>query len=191
MEHKKRCILITCCVLAVLCVIVLVVHHMAWKTEKMRIHRGFAIAPVPLDLRGKDKAMVGLGSYIVNAQGGCNDCHTNPPYASGGDPFLGQPKKINTAHYLAGGTRFGSIVCDNITPDAAGRPAGLTLREFIQLIRTGNDHGRLLQVMPWPVFQDMTDHDLRAIYEYLTAIPHAEPPPTMTTSPRVQTTDGQ
>jgi hypothetical protein len=29
----------------------------------------------------------------------------------------------------------------------------------------------LLQVMPWPVFQDMTGRDLRAIYEYLRAIP--------------------
>jgi hypothetical protein len=29
----------------------------------------------------------------------------------------------------------------------------------------------LLQVMPWPVFQDLNDRDLRAIYEYLRAIP--------------------
>lgn len=191
MGHKKRCILITCCMLAVLCVIVFAVHHVAGKLERKRIHRGFAIAPVPLDLRGKDKALVGLGSYIVNAQAGCNGCHTSPPYAPGGNPFLGQPKKINTAHYLAGGTRFGDVVSDNITPDKAGRPAGRTFKEFLQLMRTGRSRGRLLQVMPWPVFQDMTDHDLRAIYEYLTAIPHAEPPPSKATSPRAETTDGQ
>ena len=29
--------------------------------------------------------------------------------------------------------------------------------------------------MPWPAFQDMTDHDIRAIYEYLSAIPCAIP----------------
>jgi len=29
--------------------------------------------------------------------------------------------------------------------------------------------------MPWPVYQSMTDRDLKAIYEYLSAIPHAEP----------------
>ena len=34
--------------------------------------------------------------------------------------------------------------------------------------------GPLLQVMPWPAYA-MTAHDLRAIYEYLSAIPHAEP----------------
>jgi hypothetical protein len=33
----------------------------------------------------------------------------------------------------------------------------------------------LLQVMPWPVYQEMTERDLRAMYEYLRAIPHAEP----------------
>jgi hypothetical protein len=32
------------------------------------------------------------------------------------------------------------------------------------------DHD-LLQVMPWPVYRHLTDHDLRAIYEYLRAIP--------------------
>jgi len=31
--------------------------------------------------------------------------------------------------------------------------------------------------MPWSVFQSMTDHDLRAIYAYLSSIPHAEPGP--------------
>ena len=57
-------------------------------TLEERIQRGFTIAPVPLNLRGKNVAFVGLGSYIVNAQGGCNDCHTNPPYAPGGNPFM-------------------------------------------------------------------------------------------------------
>jgi len=31
--------------------------------------------------------------------------------------------------------------------------------------------GNLLQVMPWPSYQDMSDHDLLAIYTYLSAIP--------------------
>ena len=35
--------------------------------------------------------------------------------------------------------------------------------------------GQLLQVMVWPVLRFMTDRDLTAIYEYLRAIPHAEP----------------
>lgn len=31
--------------------------------------------------------------------------------------------------------------------------------------------GNLLQIMPWVTFSHMSDHDIRAIYEYLSAIP--------------------
>lgn len=37
-----------------------------------RIQRGFEIAPVPLNLEGKNRALVGLGSYLVNAAASCN-----------------------------------------------------------------------------------------------------------------------
>jgi len=60
-----------------------------------RIRHEFEIAPVPLDLTDKNLLLVGLGSYIVNAQGTCNDCHTAPPYTPGGDPFLGEPEAIS------------------------------------------------------------------------------------------------
>ena len=154
-----------------------------------RIVRGYLITPVPLDLRGKDPVLVGLGSYNINAKGGCNDCHTAPPYAPGGDPFAGEPKRINAARYLAGGVPFGppgdpnTPVSRNLTPRAStGLPAGLTWDQFRRTIRTGADlkhrppfapseTNDLLQVMPWPVFQNMTERDLRAIYEYLRAIP--------------------
>src|SRR5690348_10865712 len=79
-------------------------------SEKSKIRRGFQIAPVTLNLHGKNRSLVGLGSYIVNAQGGCNDCHTNPSYADGHDPFKGEPEQINTANYLAGGRAFGPVV---------------------------------------------------------------------------------
>jgi hypothetical protein len=146
----------------------------AGKGSESEIQRGFDIAPVRLSLKGKNRALVGLGSYIVNT-GGCNDCHTNPSYAPGGDPFKGEPEQINTAGYLAGGTPFGPFISANLTPDANGLPAGLTRDEFIALMRTGHDPdapaGQLLQVMPWPVFAKKTDRDLKAIYEYLRSIP--------------------
>jgi hypothetical protein len=144
--------------------------------EAARIFRGYQIAPVPLKLRGRNRSLVGLGSYIVNAQGGCNDCHTNPPYEPGGDPFLGQPERINVDGYLAGGVAFGPFVSANITPDDEGLPAGLTFPEFKRLLRTGHDphSGGTLQVMPWPVYRNMIDRDLRAVYEYLRSIPSIE-----------------
>lgn len=142
------------------------------------VRRGFAIAPVPLDLSGKNPALVGLGSYIVNTTG-CNDCHTWGPtgnWAPGGNPFIGQPAQINTPYYLSGGRVFSppGVVSLNLTPDANGFPAGLTLAEFISVFRTGRDPdnpAHILQVMPWPLLGLKTDHDLRAMYEYLRAIP--------------------
>jgi hypothetical protein len=73
--------------------------------SESKIRKGFDVAPVPLNLAGKNRALVGLGSYLVNTAGDCNGCHVRPPgeFADGGDPFLGQPKVINPATYLAGG----------------------------------------------------------------------------------------
>ena len=145
--------------------------------DGQRIRRGYQIAPVPLDLAHKDRALVGLGSYLVNSVGGCNDCHTQPSYVFGGNPFLGQPKQVNAAHYLAGGQVFGPFVSRNLTPEN-GLPAGHTFAEFEQILRKGTDFdhpGQLLQVMPWPTYQTLTERDLRAIYEYLRAIPPATP----------------
>ncbi len=140
------------------------------------VKQGFKIVPVgvQLNLAGKNRDLVGLGSYIVNT-GGCNDCHTHPSFAPGGNPYLGEPEVVNAQEYLTGGTKFGPFTSANLTPDSAGLPAGLTLTQFIQTLRTGHNPndppGTILQVMPWPAFGKKTDRDLRAIYEYLRAIP--------------------
>jgi len=157
-----------------------------------RVKRGFEVAPVPLHLAGKNRGRVGLGSYFVNVTSGCNDCHTNPPYTR--DPYtIGVGvKQVNTAGYLGGGQDFGIVVSRNLTPDKAGKPAGLTLSDFLFVMKTGTDldhwhpsfpppfdtlNGKLLQVMPWSILQDMVDDDLRAIYEYLSTIPCLEGDP--------------
>jgi len=178
--------------------------------NESKVRKGFAIAPVHLSLEGKDRELVGLGSYIVNAQADCNGCHSAGPqteFAPGGNPYFGQPEKINTATYLGGGRNFGKvgpppspdIISRNLTPDRTGRPeGGHTFAEFKQIIRTGVDmdhlhpncsatittncfpppvDGALLQVMPWPIYRNMTDRDLLAIYEYLSAIPCIAGPP--------------
>jgi hypothetical protein len=149
--------------------------------SEAKVQRGFAIAPVALNLAGKNRALVGLGSYIVNS-GGCNDCHTHPAFAAGGDPYANQPEQVNTAQYLSGGRAFGPFVSANLTPDASGNPAGLTFGEFVEAMRNGqvpdNPPGVVLQVMPWPAFGKMTDRDLAAIYEYLRAVPSLPDNPT-------------
>ena len=99
-----------------------------------RVQRGFEIAPVPLNLAAKDRALVGLGSYLVNATADCNGCHTASPqveFAAGGNPYFGQPKVVNPSTYLGGGQDFGPlipgtphIVSRNLTPDKTGKPEG-------------------------------------------------------------------
>jgi len=132
-----------------------------------------------LNFAGKDWALVGLGSYLVNSTG-CNDCHTHPNWAANHNPYMGQPKQINTAVYLSGGRQFlksdGTVLVTsaNITPDKwTGRPAGLTPAGFLEVMQTGHDpkDGDILQVMPWPLYQWKTDRDLTAMYEYLRVIP--------------------
>ena len=159
-------------------------------SEQSQIQIGMNISPVHLNLTGKNRSLVGLGSYIVNAQGGCNDCHTwrlttQPPdpnfgsnYEDGGDPFLGQPEQIYVEGYLAGGRPFGPFTSKNLTPNGNGLPAGMDLDLFITTLRTGVDSKKrhpqispLLQVMPWPVYSNMTDRDLKAVYEFLRSIP--------------------
>jgi hypothetical protein len=183
--------------------------------EESKIQQGFAIAPVPLNLAGKNRALVGLGSYLVNGDGDCNGCHSAGPqteFTPNGNPYLlppvfGGTKTVNPKTYLGGNRDFlalvpGSahIISRNLTPDKTGMPeGGRPFSEFLQIIRTGADldnlhptcpagtvnpgcvpfpfNGALLQIMPWPAFQNMTDHDLRAIYEYLSAIPCIAGPP--------------
>ena len=181
--------------------------------EHSLVRIGYAVAPVPLNTRGKSRELVGLGSYIVNVVADCNGCHSVPQlsYAPGGNPYFkgNQPKVVNQAVYLAGGQDFGqlipgtpNIVSRNLTPDKTGMPAGgRTWPEFHEILRTGVDldhlhpncsstvkancfpgqqpfNGDLLLVMPWPAFQRMTEHEMRAVYEYLSAIPCISGPPT-------------
>lgn len=109
-------------------------------------------------------------------------------YLGGGSDFGVFPSPGGSVH----------IVSRNLTPDKSGRAeGGHTLAEFVQIMRTGVDldhahpncpqnptstqqcllppfDGDLLQVMPWPNFRNMTDRQLKAIYEYLSAIPCLE-----------------
>ena len=111
--------------------------------DKAKIRIGFSIAPVPLNLKGKDEALVGLGSYIINAAADCNGCHTMSPqteYTATGNPYMLRPPKgpfngmrqANPATYLGGGSDFGPypglahLYSRNLTPDKTGRPAGGT-----------------------------------------------------------------
>ena len=156
-----------------------------WEAYTSQIPPHVALNPVPLKVENRNASVILAGSYLVNASQHCNFCHTCPPYANSPDstPPSFAPA-VNAVNYMAGGKHFGvandtnSPVSANLTPDLkTGLPGGLTFSEFITALRTGRAHktGRKLENMPWPMFKDMTDTDLLAIYEYPRAIPHAEP----------------
>jgi hypothetical protein len=190
--------------------------------EEARIRRGLAIAPVPLHYEEKDKNLVGLGSYFVNAVVDCNGCHSAGPatyYIPTGNPYLLSPPftgkiKINPATYLAGGRDFGPVgsvphlYSRNLTPDKTGLPeGGHTFEEFLHIMHEGRDYdnvhpnctspgtpancleppfnGGVLQVMPWPILKNVSDHDLKAIYEYLKAL-ECNPGPVIDGAPYLQ-----
>ena len=152
--------------------------------EKLKIQIGQHIVPVTLKLAGKNTDTVYLGSYLVNAIG-CSDCHTNPQYV--GNPFAGDPIQINAAGYMGGGRSFGpGVISRNVTPDAAGQPAGMSYSDFTQAMRNGVDFDHvhpLLQTMPWPRFRSLTDRDMQAIYTYLSTIPCLEGDPGVSPAP--------
>lgn len=181
-------------------------HAFQPSSSDARIVAGYRIAPVKLHTQGLNPALVGIGSYIVNAQADCNGCHTSPDYGPeySTDPTLvgnNPPGVVNAAAYLGGGSFFATfpgganIFSRNLTPDVSGKPeGGHTLQEFLNIMRTGHDYDTahpfcpatgaagcispatpinalVLQIMPWPTFSHMSDNDLTAIYEYLSAIP--------------------
>lgn len=137
---------------------------------------------------------------VVGDCNGCHSAGPPTQYAKGGNPYMNQPKQVNPKTYLGGGRDFGAlipnsahIISRNLTPDASGLPiGGDTFDHFVEVIRTGMDpdhlhppctgapnancipapfDGNLLQIMPWPNLKDLSDNDLRAIYEYLSTVP--------------------
>jgi hypothetical protein len=146
------------------------------------VERGLKISPVSVNLQGKDRNVVGWGSYLVNAIADCGGCHTFPQFLTGGDPFQGTSRAAispvpNVRHYLAGGFCFGQIISSNLTPNLdTGLPSNMTLPQFITTMRSGKGNSpSLLRIMPWPTYHNMRERDIGAIYQYLSAIPHAEP----------------
>ena len=134
---------------------------------------GLSIAPAFINMQGLDRELVGLGSFIVNAQADCNGCHGSDPaneFLPTNNPYFlapnNYPTVTNQATYLNGGQNFGTvgpgvvqdvssplyagpglgpnIITRNLTPDYTGNPAGgLDLGMFINVLRTGHDYDHL------------------------------------------------
>jgi len=94
-------------------------------------------------------------------------------------PWLVAVAATNTAWAGPWGTSFTA----NLTPDVDTGLGSWTTRMFIDTIRNGRHMGRgrpILPPMPYPVYRQMTDGDLEAVFAYLQTVPaisNRVPPP--------------
>ncbi|MBK7445936.1 MAG: c-type cytochrome [Ignavibacteria bacterium] len=148
------------------------------------------------------------GEHLVTI-GGCNDCHTPKKMTPQGpvpDESLmlsGHPEKmpapdvdrkemeskglIVTQDLTAWVGPWGISFAANITPDATGIGSWQE-SNFITALREGKFKGmtsarNLLPPMPWQLFKEMSDDEIKAIFAYLKSIkpvknivPQPEPP---------------
>ena len=139
-------------------------------------------------------SQIARGKYLVDIMG-CHDCHT--PWkmgAQGPEPDMtrmlsGHPQDMamtpvtlekgpwgwvgaatNTAFSGAWGVSFTA----NLTPDSETGLGKWTDETFVRAIRTGRHEGQgrpILPPMPYPMYRNATDDDLRAVFAFLQSIP--------------------
>jgi hypothetical protein len=140
-------------------------------------------------------AVVKRGEYLVSTSG-CHDCHTpwkmgpNGPEPDMSRMLSGHPEDLEVppppapkdnvwiwsgaATNTAFAGPWGISYTMNLTPDRNTGIGIWTEDLFIRTIRSGRHwgHGRpILPPMPWTVYRNMTDEDLKAIFAYLRTIP--------------------
>jgi cytochrome c553 len=139
--------------------------------------------------------MVKRGEYLVKASA-CEDCHSpkvmtaQGPVPDTSRTLSGHPADsklpkvpagvlgpagwgaITSGDLTAWAGPWGVSFTANLTPDETGLK-GWTEDAFIQTIRNGKHMGNgrdLLPPMPWPMYRNMNDDDLRALFAYLQSL---------------------
>src|SRR5262245_967807 len=133
---------------------------------------------------------VARGKYLVTIQD-CNGCHT--PFVNG-EPdlkrmFMGHPEseKITAPPMKQAGwataisdsntawsTPAGVAFTTNLTPEMDTGIGKWTEDMFLKAIRTGKHLGAgraIMPPMPWKMYSNATDADLKAIFAYLRTVP--------------------
>ena len=141
------------------------------------------------------RSKVERGRYLVTV-GGCNDCHTplkmgpkgpepdmdrmlsgHPesfPIDSGINPVSDQWMMTGAASGTAFSGPWGVSFTANLTPDQNTGLGIWTEDMFIRAIREGRHWGQsrpIMPPMPWTVYRNLTDEDLKSVYAYLRTIP--------------------
>lgn len=116
--------------------------------------------PQPLDAPLQDPDLSTpekRGKYLVTIAA-CSDCHT--PQDAHGQQLPG----LDFAGGFILDGPWGRVASANLTPD----PTGIDSAMFMQAIAAGYVNGRKLSpVMPWDIYNKMTDEDIAAMFAYL------------------------
>lgn len=138
-----------------------------------------------------NEELVKRGKYLVTI-GACHDCHS-PKAANGMDIdttrlLSGHPKDeklppiVESKDWVMFGMGLTSFVgpwgvsySANLTPHETGT-GNWTFEQFKTAIRQGKYKGLegtrdLLPPMPWQMYRNMTDDDLKAVFTYLRSLP--------------------
>ena len=154
-----------------------------------------APAALPEPVAPASASQVARGAYLVKIMA-CNDCHTPyrmgprgpepdmsrmlsghpqdmvmpPPPELGAGPWLWAGAATNTAFAGPWGVSFAA----NLTPDRETGLGSWTESTFLAALRSGRHEGQgrpILPPMPYPMYRQATDEDLKAIFAFLRTLP--------------------
>jgi cytochrome c553 len=146
-----------------------------------------AVAGTPISDGRPLADQVKRGEYLVTIAA-CHDCHSPKVDAQltvdAARPLSGRPgttwppmqadAEVRASLDLtAWAGPWGNSYAANLTPDPeTGIGGRYTAAAFVNTIRTGKkpEGEPLLPPMPWTVYRNMTDEDLKAVYAYLTTL---------------------
>lgn len=165
---------------------IVVVAAVACNSSKTESKNNEGIAEVP-----SREMLIQRGQYLVTIMG-CNDCHSpkimtpHGPEIDSAHMLSGHPASLPVAKVDASQLQswvlfnqnltafagpWGMSFAANLTSDATGI-GNWTEAQFFKAIREGKYKGMdntrpLLPPMPWPMYRNASDDDLRAIFAYL------------------------
>jgi len=141
-----------------------------------------------------DNNRVARGKYLVQSIG-CDDCHTPKKMGPNG-PILDESRRLSghpegsvlpaapaakgpwiastTFDLTAWNGPWGTSYAFNLTPDENTGIGSWSEETFVKAIRTGRHMGvarPILPPMPWLVYRNLNDEDLKSVYAFLRSIP--------------------
>jgi hypothetical protein len=104
--------------------------------DRSVVQQGFDASPIPkekLNLKGRDPAQVGLGSYLVNSAADCNGCHTFPRFLRPGGTRPGtNGNATGNLTYQGSDPRYGNPYLDPPEQSLTGQlKANTNVKHFL------------------------------------------------------------